>query len=492
MATAETGGDRPCDHTLDLPDDCLIVVFNSLGTGDRNRCSLVCRRWLVVEARSRRRLSLDARAPLLEAAPGLLARFDAVSSLALRCDRRSESIGDDALDLIGRCCSALARFKLRACRRVTDLGVFALAGHCPALRRFSCASCSFGPAGIEAILRGCPFLEDLSVKRLRGLANAEPEALGLPASSSALRSICLKELYNAQLFTPLIASSPNLRTLKIIRCSGEWDLLLVEIAGRVPQIAEVHLEKLQVSDRGLLALSSCLALEVLHLVKTPECTDAGVAAVAERCRLLRKIHIDGWRMNRIGDYGLMAIARGCPELQELVLIGISPTGASMDHIASSCRGLERLALCGCETIGDAEIACIAAKCTALKKLCIKGCPVSDRGLEALAEGSPSLIKVKLKRCRGVTLEGVEWLMAARGGPLAVSLDAVELQEPHVSMCETGIQESGIEELSALTDDIATLDLPSSSNDQPTLSKSRVRSFLASAVRKWSSGGGNSH
>ncbi|WOL15205.1 F-box protein [Canna indica] len=458
LVTVETGGDPPHDHTMDLPNDCLALVFDSLGAGDRKSCSLVCRRWYHVEGISRHRLALDARAPLLEVLPTLLDRFETVTSLSLRCDRHSDSIGDDALDLIVRRLSALSRLKLRACRRVTNDGMAVVAQHCPALRRLSCASCSFGIAGIYTVLRGCPLLEDLSIKRLRGLSNATPQAVGLEVSSSVLRSICLKELYNAQCFASLIAGSPGLKTLKIIRCSGEWDPLLEVIAGKVTEISEVHLEKIQVSDRGLFALSSCLALEVLHLVKIPECTDDGVIAIAERCHLLRKVHIDGWRMNRIGHYGLLSIGSGCPELQELVLIGINPSPLSIEHIANSCRGLERLALCGCDTIGDAEIACIAARCMALKKLCIKGCPVSDFGLEALVEGCPSLIKIKLKRCRGVTQDGLDWLVANKDGPLSVSLDAAGPQDPYVSMNDRGMQQIGIEEIATLANQIVTLDL----------------------------------
>ncbi|XP_008796478.2 F-box protein At1g47056-like [Phoenix dactylifera] len=478
------------DHTLDLPDECLALIFHSLGSGDRKRCSLVCRRWLAVEGQSRHRLALDARAALLDPAPALFARFDAVTKLALKCDRRSESIGDDALAIIAARCPKLSRLKLRACRQLTDRGMAALAASCPALRKLSCASCTFGPAGIAAVLLSCPLLEDLSIKRLRGLTDAA-DPVGPP--SSALRSICLKELYNAQCFAPLIAGSPNLRSLKILRCSGDWDLLLEEIAGRVPGIFEVHLEKIQVSDRGLFALSSCPDLEVLHIVKVPECTDAGVTAIADKCRLLRKIHIDGWRTNRIGDLGLIAIARGCPNLQELVLIGVNPTVLSLEPIASICRGLERLALCGCETIGDAEISCIAAKCAALKKLCIKGCPVSDRGMEALADGCPSLVKVKLKRCRGVTPEGVEWLRAARGESFAVNLDSVEKQEQDLSMSESRVQENGVEQNPVLADHIAAIDLPSSSNSngRSASSKARLRNFVAS-FRRLSVGSSNSH
>ncbi|KAG2399565.1 F-box protein [Vigna angularis] len=55
-------------------------------------------------------------------------------------------------------------------------------------------------------------------------------------------------------------------------------------------------------------------------------------------------------------------------------------------LASNCQNLERLALCGSDSVGDPEISCIAAKCVALKTRCIKGCPVSDEGMEALANG----------------------------------------------------------------------------------------------------------
>ncbi|KAG8100982.1 hypothetical protein GUJ93_ZPchr0298g29134 [Zizania palustris] len=59
---------------------------------------------------------------------------------------------------------------------------------------------------------------------------------------------------------------------------------------------------------------------------------------------------------------------------KLVLIGVNPTVQSLRMLGEHCRSLERLALCGCETVGDAEIICLAERCVALKKLCIKGCP----------------------------------------------------------------------------------------------------------------------
>ncbi|KAG2567270.1 hypothetical protein PVAP13_7NG343633 [Panicum virgatum] len=172
---------------------------------------------------------------------------------------------------------------------MSDNGLSSLAASAPELRKLSVASCTFGPKAFVAVLKACPLLEDLSVKRLRGLpdtaATTITEEIKFPQALS-LRSV------------------PNLRSLKILHCSGAWDLPLEVITARAPGLVELHLEKLQVGDRGL------GNLEVLFLVKTPECTDSGIISVAEKCHKLRKLHIDGWRTNRIGDFGLMAVARG--------------------------------------------------------------------------------------------------------------------------------------------------------------------------------------
>ncbi|KAJ6807828.1 F-box protein-like [Iris pallida] len=481
------------DYSSDIPDECLALIFQLLGSGDRKQCSLVCRRWHSVDGQSRHRLSLDARAALVAAAPAIFDRFDSVTKLALKCDRRADSIGDDALGLISGRCPNLTRLKLRACREITGAGMSALAKNCPSLKKLSCGSCTFGAKGIDSVLRGCPLLEDISIKRLRGLTDAAGEQIGPGVAASSLRSVCLKELYNGQCFGPLIAGSPNLRTLKLFRCSGDWDRLLIEIAEKAPKIVEIHLEKLQVTDHGLYALSACSDLEVLHLVKTPECTDIGLAAVAERCRLLRKLHIDGWKTNRIGDEGLMAVARRCPNLQELVLIGVNPTVLSLALIVSNCKNLERLALCGSETFGDAEISCIASKCVSLKKLCIKGCPVSDQGMEAIAEGCPNLVKIKVKKCRGVTPEGADWLRACRE-TLAVNLDTIapiKIQDA-ASMSENGIENGVGDQIAGLVEQIAAIDLPSSSNGRPSQWRNRIgfmsgRNFFTN-FRRWGSGG----
>lgn len=407
------------DCTSLLPDECLAWIFHKMSSSDRNHCSLVCKRWLYVEGQARQRLTLLASAEIHAHLPALFARFDHLSKLSLRCDRKTASISDKSLFLVGRHCLHLRKLKLKGCRQITDDGLEIFSKVCGSLSKLSCGSCSFGARGLNSILRHCTLLEDLTVKRLRGLGEGPGEPIGPGVAS--IKRLCLKELFNAQLFGPLIAGSKSLHTLMICRNSGNWDKLLEIITEHLPNLVELHMERLHLSDNGLRAASRCTHLEVLHVAKTPECTNYGLSVIAESCNRLKKLHVDGWKSNRIGDAGLIAVAKNCKELQELVLIGIDATAASLGVIASNCLGLERLAVCNSETVGDAELSCIAAKCHSLKRLCIRGCPISDQGMKALVSGCPHLIKVKAKKCREVTVESAAWLKVHRPA-LVVSLD----------------------------------------------------------------------
>lgn len=479
------------DFTGEIPDECLAYVFQFLGPGDRKRCSLVCKRWLRVDGQNRHRLSLNAQAEIVDFLPSIFTRFDYVSKLSLRCDRKSISITDDGLVMISTRCPNLSRLKLRGCREITDSGMIRFAQNCKSLRKLSCGSCMFGAKGLNAVLNNCA-LEELSVKRLRGFQE-ESEAIRPGAAASSLQSICLKELINGQSFESLVVESKQLKSLKIIRCLGDWDRVL-EMIGKQRasniSLREIHLEKLHVSDLGLAAISKCPNIENLYIVKTPECSNFGIISVAEHCKLLKKLHIDGCRINRIGDDGLVAVARHCSNLQELVLIGVHATYASLGAIGSNCLKLERLALCGSGSIGDPELACIAAKCVALKKLCIKGCPVSDIGIGALAWGCPNLVKIKVKKCKGVSGEVGEWLRERRP-PMVVNMD-VEIDPGFdASGSDGGTHESGVEFPQMVTQ-VNGAESSTSNNGRLALLRTKFAYFagrnpLACTFRRWSNG-----
>ncbi|XP_022775156.1 F-box protein SKIP2-like [Durio zibethinus] len=492
------------DYTSEIPDECLAYVFQFLGPGDRNRCSLVCKRWLCVDGWSRHRLSLNAQSEIDVSLPSLFTRFDSVTKLALRCSRKSISLTDDALVTISIYCKNLTRLKLRGCREITDEGMSAFAENSKNLRKLSCGSCMFGAKALNAVLDYCKNLEELSVKRLRGIHDgADP--IGPGAAASTLKMICLKELVNGQSFEPLVIGSKSLKTLKIIHCLGDWDRVLQLIGNRNGKenlnfnnnnnsssnsLMEIHLERLQVSDIGLSAISKCTKIENLHILKTPECSNYGLVCVAEQCKLLRKLHVDGWRTNRIGDEGLVALAKHCPNLQELVLIGVNATHLSLAAIACNCSKLERLALCGSGTIGDAEIACIAAKCMALKKLCIKGCPISDVAIEALGCGCPSLMKIKVRKCKGVSSQAGEWLREQRAS-MVINMDACEIDGgSKASVSDGGVHDIGVEFHQQEVGQVIGADASTSSNGSLALLRSKLglfagRNLVAFTFRRWS-------
>ncbi|XP_043689379.1 F-box protein At1g47056-like [Telopea speciosissima] len=412
-------------HSSDLPDECLGYIFNFLGFLDRESCSLVCRRWLRVEGQSRHRISLEAKSDLLPDIPSLFTRFDAVTTLALKSGTpcRSVLIGDDALVLISIHCRNLTRLNLHACTELTDAGMASFAVNCKGLKELYCGFCNFGAKGMNAVLDHCSSLEELSVECLGGLTDScATMPIGPGVAAYSLKTICIKEqLYNGQCFGPLIVGSQNLRTLKISRCSGDWDKLFEAIVERVAGLVEIHLETIPISDAALVSISNCLDLEILHLVETTNCTNAGLVSIADHCKLLRELHLHSWRARYgIGDGGLTAIAKRCHDLEELIIFGANPTSLSLGLLAANCQNLERLALCWCATFGDAEISCIAAKCIALKNLCIMGGSITDDGLEALSGGCPNLVKVTMWHCDSLTRDGTDQLKAARGS-LAVNL-----------------------------------------------------------------------
>ncbi|KAE8735468.1 hypothetical protein F3Y22_tig00000340pilonHSYRG00448 [Hibiscus syriacus] len=434
------GQGRSGDLSLELPDDCLALIFGNLGCHDRNNCSLVCKRWKHVDSKSRQRLILVARSEISLWFPSLFTRFSSVSVLSLKCSRKLVSVDNDALARIPTLLPSLKKLKLKGCVDITDTGLVTFSlHHPPLLSKLSFASCGIGSRGVVSLLINCPSLKDLTLKRLRKL-DAEGTPLSFEHQScfetksntndcysyAKLERLCLKDLHNARLFIPLLGSSAQtLKTLIVCRSSGNWDSVLQSLQTTSTSIVEIQMDNVQLGDPGLVAISSyCPRLQVLYLSRATDCTDNGLSAISNSCRQLRKLHIDSWSRfggRAISEEGFLSIATKCSCLQEVVLMGVAITVISLNALATSCPVLERMALCNTDSVGDLEMQFIGYKFNALKKLCIKNCPISDTGIKAVGEGCASLVKLKVKRCRGVTKESV-WKLSMRRRRLIVSVD----------------------------------------------------------------------
>ncbi|PWA52972.1 F-box domain, cyclin-like protein [Artemisia annua] len=379
------------DYTNSLPDECLALIFNYITTtNDRNNSSLVSRRWLRIESQTRTSLTLHAPSYLpLSRIPSIFTRFNSLTQLVLRCDLYNTSINDHNLSLIASRCPYLMRLELRMCYNITDKGMAILSQKCKQLKIFSCIGGGFKAKGIITLLDGCSSLEELSVGYLD----------------------------SGRLFEPLIIGSSSLKTLKMTRLSGrDWDTCL-----------------------EMIAVSALSSLQVLHLEKLLYCTNTGLICVVEHCKYLKKLCIDNCEWGEIGNEALIAIAKYCLSLEELVLIGVDACRISLEAIVVNCRKLERLDLCESKAITDVEISYIAEKCVALKKLLIKECCVSDKGIEAFAMGCSTLVEIRVTKCRNVTHE-VKDRLRARRGSLVIELDAVETEAVNAIICESGAQE----------------------------------------------------
>ena len=146
-----------------------------------------------------------------------------------------------------------------------------------------------------------------------------------------------------------------------------------------------------------MALSKCSKMEVFSISRVSDCTDRGIYAVTNGCRKMIKVHLDSGKLRRIGEEGLLSIATKCPQVQELVLMGIVTSVVSLNALSSNCPVLEIMILCNSDGVGDLEMSCILAKFIALKKLCIKHCPTCDDGLVTIVGDYLNIIKYNIQK-----------------------------------------------------------------------------------------------
>ncbi|KAF1887374.1 hypothetical protein Lal_00040976 [Lupinus albus] len=125
-------------------------------------------------------------------------------------------------------------------------------------------------------------------------------------------------------------------------------------------------------------------------------TDYGLSAVAHGCPSLRSLSL--WNVSSIGDEGLSHIAKGCHLLEKLDLcLSSSITNKGLIAIAEGCPNLTTLNIESCSKIGNEGLQAIARFCPKLQSISIKDCTlVGDRGLSSLLSSASELSRVKLQ------------------------------------------------------------------------------------------------
>ena len=147
-------------------------------------------------------------------------------------------------------------------------------------------------------------------------------------------------------------------TLELSRCASLDDDALNAIAASLPHLKQLVVEDCQgVTDDGLAVLASgCRGLTRVDVSGCPrvgEFGDRALLALGRYCNDL--VRLDMFGCAHVQDAGMIAVARGCPLLEELRVTGCRELSGKALSKLSRCRNLRDLSIAGCVRVRDADI-----------------------------------------------------------------------------------------------------------------------------------------
>lgn len=369
---------------MHLPDDCLYFIFQRLKSGlDRKSFGLTCHRWLHIENTSRQSLQFQCSFRQLNQSSlsrtsttigsfqlyRLLNRFQ---QLELLCLSGCIDLPDSGLTQLQYYGSKLQMLYLDCCFGITDDGLSVVASGCHSLTFISLYRCNVSSIGIETLAKSCKALEEVNLSYCPLITD-----------------------------TGIRALSQNCRQLRAVRISSCRNITGVGFHGCPHTLAYLEADSCKLETEGLMEIVSGGGLEYLNI------SNLNWAIPGNGLTILgtgfgQGLKILDFRLCRtVSDESIIAIARGCPLLQEWNLaLCHEVKRPGWEAIALCCRNLERLHVNRC------------------RSLC-------DQGLQALRQGCQKLSILYITRCRQLSDPAIMIFKCLRGD--------VEIKEDEV-MC----------------------------------------------------------
>jgi hypothetical protein len=307
----------------------------------------------------------------------------------------------DVLTLVRGCPRLSCLRNLQAgSAHLTAVATTHLARHCPALRILHDVPLWFdgsvgdvvdANAAIARLARGCPLLESLrfdegscayhhaclDLRPLRGGGGG-----GGDGGGCRLREL---EFYNGSVGDGDLADKDDIagfETLETLTVRGQspnlGDRGLVPFVRGSPRLAALRLQGTAVGDGTLAALGECCCarLTVLQLRDAPA----------------------------VGPLGLEAVARGCPQLRELVLAGVDyDAGLAAFHVSAQLRRLELgRGSAHAQQPDDGVMAIARAGGGKLEHFKCWSTQLSDVALLLVVAATPALLSVDVAGCARLT------------------------------------------------------------------------------------------
>ena len=186
-------------------------------------------------------------------------------------------------------CHNLISINLSYCKKLSDIGLVAIAQGCHYLTSINLTYChSISDEGASAIAEGCHNLNSIDLSHCDSISDK-----GLSA---------------------LAVGCHDLELINFSHCRRISDIGVTAIAEGCHQLKSISLYYcVNISDKGLSALAErCHHLTLIDLFKCASITDVGLSALAEGCRDLEWINLTF--CSRISETGLIALAEGCHQL----------------------------------------------------------------------------------------------------------------------------------------------------------------------------------
>ncbi|KAE8691355.1 EIN3-binding F-box protein 2 [Hibiscus syriacus] len=207
--------------------------------------------------------------------------------------------------------------------------------------------------------------------------------------------------------------------------SKHWLMLLISIRkGEYESSKAVKENSDSVSDDAEMISSDEDEGYLTRCLEGKKVTDMRLAAVAVGTSGhggLGKLSIRGSSSSRgVTNFGLSAIARGCPSLKTLSLWNLPRVGdEGLSEIAKECHLLEKLDLCQCPSVSNKGLISIAENCPNLTSLSIESCPkIGNEGLLAIGNICSKLQSISIKDCPLVGDHGVSSLLLSTSAVLS--------------------------------------------------------------------------
>ncbi|WMV32014.1 hypothetical protein MTR67_025399 [Solanum verrucosum] len=315
--------DNPSDdfsgYIMQLPDDCLLFIFQHLDCGsDRESFGLTCRRWLHIQNLNRRSLQFQCSFTMLNFSSlsqtntristlhlyRLLNRFQNLESLSLSgCTK----LPDSGLSLLPRHGSKLQSLHLDCCFGITDSGLSCVASGCSLLVILSLYRCNVTDYGLEALSNSCLALEDLNLSYCSRISDYGVRAIS--QNCHRLRAI-------------RISYCRNLTGAGFQGCSQTLTHLEANYSINVGFAAKLRVLNFRssrtIGDDCIMTIAKgCPSLQEWNLAICHEVKIAGWESIASHCHNLKTLHVN--RCRNLCDRGLQVLRTGCKHLSILYI-----------------------------------------------------------------------------------------------------------------------------------------------------------------------------